>query len=688
MVAKNGRSKLSAQHIQLTPLAASASGMGELIAAHDWQRTPLGPLPLWQAPLRLAVDAMLMSPFPSAVVWGPDLTVIHNSAYVRLLDGLNVALGKRFDALWEKNWKEVGPWVFKALQGHASFVEDQPLWVVSANDGVKAWYAFSYTPICDEQREVAGFLHTVIETTASVDALNNWREQAQAFEQQIKRYLVDRESIWQLSRDAMITVTRDLRLQAANPAWLRILGWTMAEVNDIPILQLVHPADRAEVEVAVIDFVRDQGAEQLETRLRHNDGHYRWFRWTAKFDGTFLTAVGRDITDDREEAMRQSQALLRGNQQLEVVSHLAGGMAHEMNNLLSGISGSLELLQRRLSQGRLERIDHYVVLARDSVQRAMTLTHRLLAFSRHQPLSPKPLDINRQLSTMESLLHQVLGAEMRLRWQMDVEPWTVCLDDSQLESTLVNLCANARDACLGRGIVTVRTTNTRLTTAFPDATGLPPGDYVAVHVSDDGHGMPAEDVARAFEPFFTTKPVGRGAGMGLSMIHGFVGQSGGYMWIESILDQGTTVSMLFPRCAEAIPEVPPARVPTVQRANGQRVLLVDDEHNLRLLMREYLRERGFEVCDVTDANSALDRFRHKGSFDLVITDIGLPGGFSGRQVARAMRMIKPEQKILFITGYTQPTLEPQLLEAPGTALLLKPFPLEALANQAMLMLTE
>ncbi|WP_317658006.1 response regulator [Pseudomonas sp. KU43P] len=662
--------------------------MGELIAAHDWWQTALGPLPLWQAPLRLAVDAMLMSPFPSAVVWGPELTVIHNSEYQRLLEGMNHALGKGFDALWASNWEEVGPWVYKALQGHASFVEDQPLWIARANSDSKAWYAFSYTPICDEQREVAGFLHTVIETTASVEALEKWRDQAQAFEEQIKRYLVDRESMWQLSRDAMITVTRDLKLKAANPAWLRILNWTMAEVHDIPILQLVHPADRAEVEVAVIDFVRDQGADQLETRLRHSDGHYRTFRWTAKFDGTMLTAVGRDITDDREEAMRQAQAMLRDSQQMELVSHLAGGMAHEMNNLLSGIGGSLEMLQRRLIQGRLDRIDNYVELARDSVQRAMTLTHRLLAFSRHQPLSPKPLDINRQLSAMEPLLLQVLGAEMRLHWHKDVHPWAVCLDVAQLESTFVSLCANARDACLGRGNVTVRTTNMRLASAFPDQSGLPPGDYVAVHVSDDGHGMTSEELARACDPFFTTKPVGHGAGLGLSMVHGFVGQSGGYMWLESAPDDGAMVSMLFPRSTETIPEVPPARVPTVMRGEGLRLLLVDDELNLRMLMREYLRERGFEVCDVTDANSALDCFRHNGPFDLVITDIGLPGGFSGRQVARAMRMIKPEQKILFITGYTHTILEPQLFEAPGTELMLKPFPLESLADQALLMLNE
>ncbi|WP_085676917.1 MULTISPECIES: PAS domain-containing sensor histidine kinase [unclassified Pseudomonas] len=562
------------------------------------------------------------------------------------------------------------------------------MWLPCKRTGRQACYAFSYTPLRDEQHEVAGFLHTVIDTSASIDSHDTWREQALAFERQIERVMADRDHIWQLSRDAMIVITRDMRLQAANPSWQRALGWAEVEVCGKPLPELVHPADRAEVEVAVMEFLHGRGGEQFETRLRHKDGHYRLFRWTASFDGTLLTAVGRDISQDHEDALRHSDTLLQATQRLDAVSHLAGGMAHEMNNLLSGIGGSLELLQRRMDQGRLEHLDRYVTLASDSVRRAMTLTHRLLAFSRHQPLSPRPLDINRQLSAMEPLLRQVLGAEMRVDWGLDVEPWTLCLDSAQLENALVNLFANAREACLGRGVVTLRTINKRLEAPFPDEHGLPPGDYVAVYVTDDGHGMPETDLARAFEPFFTTKPMGHGAGLGLPMVYGFVGQSGGHVWLESAPDHGLKVCMLFPRCFEHIAQEPPQPVPAVTRASGQRVLLVDDEDNLRSVMKEYLQERGFDVCDVRDANSALDRFRHHGPFDLVITDIGLPGGFSGRQVARAMRMVEPDQKILLITGFNDQPLEPQLSEAPGTALMLKPFALASLMNQALLMLSD
>lgn len=663
-------------------------GMAEQITQFDWRYSSLGPLPHWQAPLRIAVDMMLLSPFPCAVVWGAQMTVIHNDPYAALLASGDHALGQAFDKLWAKEWKAIGPWVFKALEGCSNFVEDQPLWLPCRRTGSQACHAFSYTPLRDEQHEVVGFLHTVIDTSASIDAHDKWRDQALAFERQIERILADRDHIWQLSRDAMVVVTHDLRLQAANPAWQRALGWTEDEKRGEPILEMVHPADRAEVEIAVMEFIHDRGGEQFETRLRHKDGHYRLFRWTASFDGTLLTAVGRDISQDHEDALRQSDTLLRASQRLDAVSHLAGGMAHEMNNLLSGIGGSLELLQRRMDQGRLEHIDRYVALASDSVRRAMTLTHRLLAFSRHQPLSPKLLDINRQLSAMEPLLRQVLGAEMRVDWELDVKPWTLCLDIAQLENAMVNLFANAREACLGRGVVTLRTINQRLQAPLPDEHGVSPGDYVAVYVTDDGHGMPEVDLARAFEPFFTTKPMGHGAGLGLAMVYGFVGQSGGHVWLESAPDHGLKVCMLFPRCLEHIEPEPPQPVPAVTRAIGQRVLLVDDEENLRSLMKEYLQERGFDVCDVRDANSALDRFRHHGPFELVITDIGLPGGFSGRQVARAMRMVEPEQKILFITGFNDQPLDPQLSEVPGTALMLKPFALASLMDQALLMLSE
>ncbi|MGO3987341.1 ATP-binding protein [Pseudomonas sp. SAS7] len=685
-MAVHGTPRKAARELTLkTPVSAPLGLMSERIAQFDWGRTTLGPLPRWPASLRIAVDMMHLSPFPCAVVWGADLCVVHNDGYRALRAARPDALGSAFDALWSDLWQVMGPWVFKALEGVSNFVEDPPL-LICVEGSEPLWCAFGYAPLRDEFGNVAGFLHKVIETTASVEAYHHWRDQVQGYERQIQRHVAEREQIWELSRDAMMTVTPELKLRAANPAWCRILGWTNEQIHDMPVLELVHPADRAEVQVAVSGFLKYSNTEQLETRLRHCDGHYHWFRWSARFDGSLLTAVGRNITEDREEAARNSEALMRNSERMEVVGQLAGGMGHEMNNLLSGIGGSLELLQRRFQDGRLERIDAYLEVARDSVMRAMELTHRLLAFSRHQPLAPRPLDFNRQLRLSEPLLLKALGAEMCLHWQLDVAPWAVCLDVTQLENALVNLCTNAREACLERGNVTVRSVNERLTSCFPDENGLPPGDYVALHVEDDGHGMSAQDIARAFEPFFTTKRMGRGSGLGLSMVYGFVGQSGGYAWIESNPNQGTRISMLFPRCHEPAPEVSRPIQRSRRIAQGERLLLVDDEVNLRAVMREYLTERGFVVTEASDANTALERFRLDEPFDLVITDIGLPGGFSGRQVAKAMRMQVQAQKILFITGYADHAVEAQLLEQPGTALMNKPFLLADLADQALNML--
>lgn len=348
MVANGTPREPAPQVLLQPPTAPSVETMGERIARFDWGRTSLGPLPRWPASLRIAVDMMHLSPFPCAVVWGPDLSVVHNGAYRALRPVAPDALGQPFDTLWRDVWPAMGPWVFKALEGRSNFVEDPPLRITCGEGAEPLWCAFGYAPLHDELGSVAGFLHTVIETTASGEAYRHWRAQAQHFERQIERHVTEREQFWQLSRDAMMTITPELKVHAANPAWHHILGWTEAQVRDVSVLELVHPADRAEVQVAVSGFLQYHNTEQLETRLRHREGHYHWFRWSARFDGNLLTAVGRDITEDREEAARQSEALMRNHELMEVVGQLAGGMGHEMNNVLSGIGGSLELLQRRL----------------------------------------------------------------------------------------------------------------------------------------------------------------------------------------------------------------------------------------------------------------------------------------------------------------------------------------------------
>ncbi|QVM89279.1 response regulator [Pseudomonas entomophila] len=652
--------------------------MSEPIARFDWGRTPLGPLTLWPPTLRIAVDMLQASPFPSAVVWGADLTVIHNDAYQALLGGEADAQGSSFDQLWDNAWPSVGVAAFKALEGQGSLVEDARLPLQRHGSLVHAWFTCCYSPIRDDQGTVAGFLHTLLETTASVENTREWRELAHAFEEQLAHYLADTEHTWQLSPDVMLMLDKDLRLSMANPAWSRLLGWENAGQVETSLPELFHPAERSEVQLALMALEQGLAASTFEARMRHREGHYCWFRWSATLGQALPILVGRDIACERQAVQRLAEAALRESQRMESVVSVAGGLAHEMNNVLSGVGSSLELLERRIAQGRLERLDSYVRMARECAQRAIGLTHNLLAFARSQPLSPVAVDVNRVLREAQPVLQQALGGQVNLDWQLDVAPWPVQIDPDQLRNALQHLCANARDACLGRGNVSIRTTNERLVVATEGVAGVPAGDYVLIQVEDDGHGMSQEDLEHAFEPFFTTKPLGQGAGLGLPMVHGFVRQSGGQVWIESTKDNGTRVVLMFPRFQGTLPEDLPLEI---AQGQGERVLLVDDEVNLRTLMKEVLVERGFEVCDVTDANAALGQFRHAGPFDLVITDIGLPGGFSGSQVARALRLIKPEQKILFITGFTDHPVEQAMLDEPGTALLFKPFSLETLVGQ-------
>ncbi|WP_313048313.1 ATP-binding protein [Pseudomonas soli] len=673
------------QVIHLAPPSSSLAEVGRPIAGFDWSATPLGALTSWPPTLRIAVDMVLMSPFPCALAWGSALTVIHNDAYRVLLGGAADHQGRAFDALWEQSWESMGASVFKVLQGQGSLIEDAPLAVYREGITGKAWVSGCFSPIRDDGGAVAGFLHALFETTASVGACHEWRELAQSFDARLAQYLADPEHTWQLSPDVMLMLDADLRVRTANPAWHRLLGWDEAAPMQMALPDLFHPADRTEAQLTLMALVQGHAAPPFEGRVRHSDGHYCWFRWTGSAHQLLPTLVGRNITADRHEVQRLAEAAVRDSQRMEGVVKVAGGLAHEMNNVLSGVGSSLELLERRLAQGRMERVDEYVRMARECAQRAIGLTQNLLAFARSQPLTPNPLSINRLLEEAEPILRQTLGAEMTLNMQLDVAPWPLQVDPDTLRNALLHLCSNARDACLGEGNLTIHTANERLEMPSEGPEALPPGDYVTLQVEDDGHGMSRQDLARVFEPFYTTKPLGQGAGLGLPMVHGFVQQSGGQMWIESAIDQGTRVVMMFPRYQGTLPDSI-AHDATPRQMQSERLLLVDDESNLRGLMKEALVDYGFEVCDVPDANSALGQFRHGGPFDLVITDIGLPGGFSGRQVARALRMMKPEQKILFITGYTAEPVEQSLLDEPGTALMFKPFSLQMLVEQIQRML--
>ncbi len=367
---------------------------------------------------------------------------------------------------------------------------------------------------------------------------------------------------------------------------------------------------------------------------------------------------------------------------MEAVGQLTGGLAHDFNNLLTGISGSLELLQARVAQGRIGDLERYLSAAQGAAKRAAALTHRLLAFSRRQTLDPKPTDANRLMAGMEELVRRTMGPEVAVEVVAAGGLWATLVDPNQLENALLNLCINARDAMPDGGRLTIETGNRWLDQRAARERDLPPGQYVSVCVSDTGTGMAPEVTARAFDPFFTTKPIGMGTGLGLSMVYGFVRQSGGQARIYSEPGQGTMVCLYLPRhhgVAENV-DIPRELAEAPRSEQGETVLVVDDEPTVRMLVREVLADLGYTAIEAADGPAGLKVLQSNARIDLLVTDVGLPG-MNGRQLADAARERRPELRVLFITGYAENAVLNHGHLDPGMHVMTKPFAMEALASR-------
>ncbi len=384
-----------------------------------------------------------------------------------------------------------------------------------------------------------------------------------------------------------------------------------------------------------------------------------------------------------ENALRQSQ-------KMEAVGQLTGGIAHDFNNLLTGIAGSLELLKNRLDQGRVADADRYITAAQNAASRAASLTHRLLAFSRQQNLDPKPTEANRLISGMADLVQRTVGPEIQVETVLAGRLWPILCDPNQLENAILNLSINARDAMPDGGHLTIETSNLSLDERAAIERDVAAGDYVAIRVTDTGSGMPPDVAARAFDPFFTTKPIGMGTGLGLSMIYGFVKQSEGQVNIHTMPGHGTTVKIILPRAHSDVPaeSEPPVLAAAPRARAGQTVLVVDDEHTVRMLVAEILEELGYATLEAEDGAAGLNLLKTAERVDLLITDVGLPGGMNGRQLAEMCRGTHPALKVLFITGYAEKAMLRQGSLAPGMHILNKPFALETLATRIRMILGE
>ncbi|MET0987795.1 MAG: PAS domain-containing protein [Steroidobacteraceae bacterium] len=476
---------------------------------------------------------------------------------------------------------------------------------------------------------------------------------------------------------------------------------------------VVHPDDVAHALERWIPAMKAGAVFETEMRLRNRDGEYRWFigralpihsqngeitRWVGsltdihdqKVTATQLEALNATLemrVEERSRKLRVAEQALRHAQKMEALGQLTGGIAHDFNNLLTGIIGGLELVQRRVASGRMGDAERFMSAALTSANRAAALTQRLLVFSRQQQLHAEPLQLNDLIRSMADLLGRTLAENITLDLQLDPQLWLTEADRNQLESALLNVTINSRDAMPIGGRMTVGTSNLRLhaqdARRYPE---LEPGDYVLLTINDTGTGMPPEVLERAFDPFFTTKPVGQGTGLGLSMIYGFAKQSRGHVHLESGLGRGTTVSLYLPRFDGALPQLEapaPKEMPLAQ--NGETVVIVEDDAAVRMLVVDVLEELGYRFIEAADSAAAVPILQSEQSVDLLITDVGLPG-MSGRELAQVARESRPELKVLFITGYADDSVERQWQPAPGMELMRKPFALDTLARKIREML--
>lgn len=674
----------------------SAGGeCGALIRTFDWAATPLGPSEDWSLELRATVQNIVNSPVAKVLMWGPEHRLIYNDAYKEVVADRHPAL---MGAPVATALPEVWDWNRPILEaGHRGELVSHRGVAMALDTGAGPQgfvFDLHYTPVHDTGGDVGGVMCTVIDQTSRT---RMERELGASY----RRFLTAMKAV----HGVLWTNSADGRMLGEQAGWAALTGQSLEEYQGFGWAQAVHPDDQ---EGSVANWNKAVAAKAMfvhEHRVRDRSGAWRVFAVRALpiMDETGeigeWVGVHTDITHRRaaEQALRQlneglearviteieerrkAEARLLQAQKLETVGKLTGGVAHDFNNLLQVVSGNLQLLIKDVAGN--ERAEKRVASAMAGVSRGAKLAAQLLAFGRRQALEPKVVNISRLVQDMDDMMRRTLGETVQIETVVGGGLWNTFVDPTQIENALLNLAVNARDAMSGDGKLTIELSNAHLDDDYArQHEEVTAGQYVLLAVTDTGCGIESNMLEKVFEPFFSTKSEGKGSGLGLSMVYGFVKQTGGHIKIYSEVGHGTTVRLYLPRSMENEDVV-------VDLASGpvaggaETVLVVEDDDEVRATVIEMLSDLGYRVLKAVDAGSALNVIESGVPIDLLFTDVVMPGVLKSPELARKARLRLPDIAVLFTSGYTENSIVHGGKLDAGVELLSKPYTRETLARK-------
>ncbi|MCQ4286560.1 PAS domain-containing protein [Pseudomonas stutzeri] len=686
---------------------AGRSEMSGRIRNHDWSATPLGAIDSWPVSLRVLLDTLLEAPLPMCVLWGDRDVQLYNDAHAALIGSCHpAALGAPVASTWAEIWPALTDTCSGGDRSQACLLRNYRLPDGDAQTGV--WFDLALSPIRDDQ-QIAGRLlclrHSeeealrrseaeIMTITDALPVLIGYVDQDERYRFNNRHYQswFGQSPEWLYGKRLIEVVgeraynERREQIKAALAGEPMVFEAYMPHQDGRPRHALMHYLPRRDAEgqvqgffVLCQDVTERWQAEQALRELNETLESRVQERTTA------LAEVYERLLKEMV-SREQAQEALRQAQKMEAVGQLTGGIAHDFNNMLTGIIGGLDLIQRYNQTGRHAETQRFIDAAATSANRAAALTHRLLAFARRQPLNLKRVDLNAMVESMRDLIVRTLGGHILVDAQLQPDLWAANSDENQLESALLNLVINARDAMPDGGSLYIATTNVQLSSQS-QVGELAPGRYVTLSVIDSGCGMTPKVLAAAFEPFFTTKPIGQGTGLGLSMIYGFARQAGGHVQIRSEPGKGTEVTLYFP--AHHALTVPAAAISSLTEqpppaTQGETVLVVEDDPAVRQLVLDVLGMLGYRALEAVEANAAIELLESGERIDLLVSDVGLPG-MNGRQLADIARQHRPGLSVLFMTGYAEQAASSGFLEA-GMDMISKPFQIDHLAARVRGML--